>query len=181
MLSQIEIALEIASNAHEGQMYGDSKVPYMYHLQMVYGVAVARNAPADMDSTQQYHTIPKLNTLLSVALLHDVLEDTLLTADDLSMMGVWDNIVEALVILNKNNFETYKKYMIACRSHPVAKEIKICDTISNLSMSTMEGRTGRIKKYSSQLNILMKEEFPSKIRKKNVFEGYLGEDYYVGE
>lgn len=185
MNTQLGIAIEIALSAHEGQRYGETNFPYAYHLNQVHTVCVARNAPKDMDPGQAFSDLPYMDTLLAVCFLHDVLEDTELTEEDLESMGVMPHVVEALVILDKNRAESYRKYIESCRNHPVAREVKICDTIANLTNSVMSGNSKRIKKYSNQLSMLEREAsvLENKARKKTTrsdkFKGYVGEQYNV--
>jgi len=63
----IEKARDFAIKAHWGQMYGDK--PYIYHLDDVYSICKRHNLPQEV---------------LVAAYLHDVVEDTPTTAQDIA-------------------------------------------------------------------------------------------------
>ncbi|MDU5129714.1 HD domain-containing protein, partial [Atopobium minutum] len=79
MQSQVELSLSIATKAHAGQFDKAGK-PYIEHPKRV-----AANCATD--------------TQKAAALLHDVIEDTPVTADDLLSQGINKRIVDIVCSL----------------------------------------------------------------------------------
>jgi hypothetical protein len=134
-------AKRFADKAHGAQMYG--KFPYTYHLGGVASL-VAGRMKGD----------PMASTYIAVAWLHDVLEDTTVTFDELSKeFGV--AIAYSVLKLTKHEEIGYDHYLTDIIGHPIAREVKICDTLFNLTESFKDGNTKGILKYPRQLDILV--------------------------
>ena len=88
-----------------------------------------------------YHVAEQMTSEDSViaALLHDVLEDTDLTADDLRARGVPENVVSSLLILNHHEGVPYMDYIRKIKCDPIAREVKIADIRHNLDASRLVG------------------------------------------
>jgi|GEM_PF-1177910 len=67
------------------------------------------------------------------AWLHDVLEETELTADDLLDAGVLPDIVEIVEVLTRDEEATSSKYFERIRQNPIALAIKSADIDDNLA------------------------------------------------
>jgi len=87
----------------------------------------------------------------SVALLHDVIEDSDLTATDLLSAGIPQNIVEAVQSLTKQNGETYEMFIQRILDNKLASKVKkadIEDNINILRLKTLSDTDlNRLKKY----------------------------------
>ncbi|MGI6017602.1 MAG: GTP pyrophosphokinase [Marvinbryantia sp.] len=72
-----------------------------------------------------------------VAILHDVLEDSDTTAEDLLKSGFPCEIVEAVKVLTykKTDPGTYEEYIARVAENPMAREVKICDIRHNMDLS----------------------------------------------
>jgi (p)ppGpp synthase/HD superfamily hydrolase len=127
--------LDIAIKAHAGQYRRDGVTSYIYH---VYEVAKRVNK-FDEDH-------------ICVALLHDVIEDSDITADDLLKEGVPEHIVAAVSLLTKYVGTTYKKYLIEVKANELARRVKIADMLSNLADDPTDNQ---IKKYAKGLDFLV--------------------------
>lgn len=116
----IEKAIEIAFEAHKGQKDLDG-LPVVLHP-----FAVASNC-----------TQPKE---IIVALLHDVVEDSSFTFDDLHNVGIPDDIIQTLRLLTHDKSETYEEYLqrIKASGDEVALHVKLNDLRHNLN----RGRRG---------------------------------------
>lgn len=134
-----EIARILAARKHAGQMYGDKL--YMYHLMAVVE-SVARK--------WGWHN----KDLLAIAVLHDILEDTDLTFEEL-VEAVGKDIARCVEALSKREGEDYHDYIARVKEHHYAKEVKIHDTLCNLTESIMADSKNRVKKYSNQLQLLV--------------------------
>ena len=104
---QLERAFTIALKAHERQV-DKAGQPYLTHLVRV--MLRVDDGPARV-----------------VALLHDLLEDTNWTAEDLLREGFDPAIVEAVVALTRREDETYMQYIERLMPHPLAVRVKLAD------------------------------------------------------
>lgn len=149
-------ALEYAVQQHGDQMYGDA--PYEKHL-----VSVATLA------ARQYHTVTGRNPIAyagftieqvaDVAALHDVLEDTAATYDDLRMRFGATVAVAVLALTKPKHDYDYSTYIAQVRANPLALLVKQADTLCNLAASVADGAAGakRVAKYSKQIALLCAE------------------------
>jgi len=109
----IELAKRIASKAHAGQMRKDGVTPYIAHPE-----TVAAAVPDEFKP---------------IAWLHDVLEDTELTDEDLREQGIPDAVIEAVQALTKVDGESYEQYLDRVVANPAAARVKKADIAHNLS------------------------------------------------
>lgn len=135
-----EKAHNLANLHHKGQMYGDK--PYIYHLNAVVQSIERKWGTHNKD-------------LLAIAVLHDILEDTDCTEQELIDV-VGKDITKCVVALTKRDGEDYDKYIYRVKEFHYSKEVKIHDTLCNLTESIMADSAYRVKKYSNQLNLLVK-------------------------
>ena len=70
--------------------------------------------------------------LKTIAILHDVLEDSELTSTDLLIKGFEPAIVEALIALTRKENEDYFDFVLRCKKNKLATIIKIADLSDNL-------------------------------------------------
>lgn len=135
-----ERAVEIARCAHEGQKDKGGN-PYIQHP-----LAVA----------QSVDTIE----LKIVAVLHDVLEDSSVTADELRKEGFPEELVEAVRVLthNKTDPMSYEEYIRMVRKNSIARLVKIADITHNLDLTRIPAPTEydhqRCEKYRRALAYL---------------------------
>lgn len=97
---------------------------YINHL-----TRVASNLKGDKDKT--------------IALLHDVIEDTDLTKDDLIGIGFSKEIVDAVVILSRKDNETYAEFInrIADSKNSSAIKVKLADLEDNMELNRISKPT----------------------------------------
>jgi (p)ppGpp synthase/HD superfamily hydrolase len=88
----------------------------------------------------------------AAAWLHDLLEDTPTTADDLLAAGLSPAVVEAVVALTHARNEPYTAYILRVRANPIARKVKIADMLDNLSGDPTERQ---ILKYEKGLKLLL--------------------------
>jgi (p)ppGpp synthase/HD superfamily hydrolase len=124
---QIELAKKIATIAHSGQFRKGTHDPYIFHPFAVADRVRARGGD---------------DVAVAAAYLHDVIEDTPVTSDDLLSMGVSKDIVDAVLeltdVFTHESFPLLKrsirKHLEAMRLSKVsdrAKLVKICDIEDN--------------------------------------------------
>lgn len=126
--------------AHEGQCYG--KHPYTTHLWQV--------------QEKVYELFGADKCTKRVALLHDVLEDTEYTEQDLLDMGIIKVIVDAVVLCTKTEDVGYTKYLRKISRNELAFKVKVADTYCNMTESIKEGNIKRVRKYGMQIEKLYK-------------------------
>ena len=128
------IAENLARTAHQGQFRRDGTMPYITHPQKV----------AERVSGDDFAE--------AAAWLHDVLEDTTTTIEDLHAAGIPEEVTEVVSLLTKKEGVEYEQYLAAIAVHPIARRVKIADMITNLSDDPSDKQ---IVKYAKGLLVLM--------------------------
>ena len=123
---------------HRGQEYRDGQ-PYVHHCQRV--------------AAPFYEN----DVLYAAAILHDVLEDTDATLRDVQKrFGV--NVSEIVLVLTRNEQETYAEYIERVKLHSDARKIKLMDLGDNLAHclrpDELECRRGLIDRYTKAIREL---------------------------
>ena len=140
--SLIRKALDICYDAHEGQM-DSGGTPYVFHP-----VHLAEQ----MDSEEEICT----------ALLHDVLEDSDYSGDDLRRSGFPDQVVDTVELLTRRPGTPYMDYIYSLKGHELACKIKRADLIHNCELSRLNEITEidlkRREKYQKALLFLMEDQ-----------------------
>ncbi len=132
-------AMIIAYNAHQNQ-FDKANIPYIYH---------------------PIHIAEQMDTELEciVALLHDVVEDTDITLNDLEKEFPQE-VIDLLKILTHDKKIDYIEYIKKVKTNPIATKIKIADLKHNSDITRLENITTtdlkRIEKYKKALEILGK-------------------------
>jgi (p)ppGpp synthase/HD superfamily hydrolase len=97
----------------------------------------------------------------SAALLHDVIEDSDITAEQLLAEGIPVEVVEAIQYLSRNENEDYQEFVARTKKNKLAATIKIADIEDNIDVlrltSLDENDLARIKKYHSAWRLLKEE------------------------
>ena len=133
-------AINIAYNAHMGQIdkFG---IPYIFH---------PMHLAEQMDSEEE----------CIVAILHDVVEDTEITFDQLEE-DFSETVIEALKLLTHDKSVPYNDYIKNLKNNHIAKKVKLADLKHNSDTSRLEHITQkdiiRLKKYKNALKILLEE------------------------
>ncbi|MCG7550898.1 hypothetical protein [Pseudoalteromonas sp. Of7M-16] len=139
------MAYLIASYAHKDQKYGEQD--YIVHVNMV------RNKTHELFACGDYKRDFMLDDL---ACLHDVIEDTELTIEDIrAKIGhkpyPVEQLIKALEAITKQDQESREDYIARCVENPLARKVKIADTLSNLECSIKSNNQRRISKYTNQI------------------------------
>jgi (p)ppGpp synthase/HD superfamily hydrolase len=112
--AQPALADEIATRAHAGVLDKIGE-PYIQH---------PRRVAASFDPITQ----PVEHC---AGLLHDVIEDTDLTADDLLAAGVDPAVVDVVVLMTRREDVADETYYAGIRQHPAALAVKLADIDDN--------------------------------------------------
>ena len=130
-------AIKVAYEAHKDQ-YDKAGVPYINH---------PLHLAESMDD--EYTTI--------AALLHDVVEDTDITLDDLTKEFPKE-VIDALKLLTHHKGVPYMDYVAKIKTNDIAKAVKIADLKHNSDLTRLDNITDkdleRIKKYQEALELL---------------------------
>jgi len=78
-----------------------------------------------------------------VALLHDVIEDTEYTIEDLQKAGFTQNVISAIALMTHNPQMPYMEYVRAIKSNPIARAVKLADLRHNSDMTRLDIITQR--------------------------------------
>lgn len=135
-------AMTIAYDAHHGQK-DRSGVPYIFHP--------ARVAASFTNEAEA-----------CVAWLHDVVEDTDLTIQDIRLAGFGTVICESLQLLTHDKSVPYMDYVRQIKKSPIAKAVKMADLRDNMDTSRLididEAAEKRLKKYHEAYLILSTDD-----------------------
>ncbi len=93
-----------------------------------------------------------------IGLLHDVVEDTPVTFDDLRAMGFTERIVNSIRLVTKTENYVYEEYLSEIRKDEGARNVKMADLRHNMDLSRIPSPTEkdmeRIEKYKKSLAFL---------------------------
>ena len=93
-----------------------------------------------------------------VALLHDVVEDTNTTFEDLEKQGFDEEIISALKLLTHNDDTPYMDYVAEIKNNKIATAVKLADLKHNSDLSRLdtvdEKALKRKEKYEKAIKIL---------------------------
>lgn len=94
-----------------------------------------------------------------VALLHDVVEDTSITLDDLRAEGFSCQVIEALVLLTHDKAVPYMDYISKISANPLARQVKLADLRHNSDPTRLDRvDRDRLDKYRQAIKILESSE-----------------------
>ena len=131
-------AMKLCFKAHKDQV-DKSGMPYVFHP---FHVAE--------QMTDEVTTI--------VALLHDVVEDTDYTLEDIAAEGFGKDILEAVALMTHEDDIPYLDYVAKLKENPIARAVKLADLAHNSDLSRIgeidEETKRRLEKYKKAKDIL---------------------------
>lgn len=140
-MATIERALQIAAKAHEGQKDKEG-LPYVLHPLRVMMAVEGEEAQV-------------------VAVLHDVVEDTPVTLDDLRQAGFSEAVLAAVQCVTHHKDEPYADYVVRCKGNEVARRVKLADLGDNsrldrtiLRPQRLQQDLARIRRYALSYKFL---------------------------
>lgn len=136
----LERAVEIAVQAHHGQV-GKDGLPYVLHPLRIM---------TRMETVEEQ----------IVAALHDVVEDSEITIEDLRREGFSEYALEAITLLTHDKEKVpYDDYVRRIKPHALARKVKLGDLEDNSNLRRLarveEKDLERVKKYHRAWQILM--------------------------
>ncbi len=134
-------AMRLAYEAHKEQ-FDKGGVPYIFH---------------------PYHIAEQLDEEydVCVALLHDVVEDTEVTLEELETAGFPKEVVEAVGLMTRDKETNYLDYVRRLKSNPIAKKVKLLDLAHNTDPTRLvedkEKSASLLDRYAKAKAILLDE------------------------
>jgi len=118
-MTLLEKAIEIALRAHTGQKGKDGS-PYVLHpLRLMTRMGTDDERMA--------------------AVLHDVVEDSEVTLEELRAAGFPGGVLEAVKLLTHEKGLSYEDYVERLKAHPVARRVKLADLEDNSDIRRLSG------------------------------------------
>jgi (p)ppGpp synthase/HD superfamily hydrolase len=138
-MSTLERAIELAARAHAGQV-DKAGQPYVLHpLRLMLGVRTPHERMA--------------------AVLHDIVEDTDVTFEDLAAEGFPAEVVAAVRALTKTDGEKRVDAAKRAAADPIARVVKLADVADNMDLSRIAEPTqkdfDRLEEYEQVRAILL--------------------------
>lgn len=128
----LERAIRLATKAHKGQVdrFGQ---PYILHVLRV--ITHARDPEERL-----------------LAALHDVLERSTITVDELREKGFPESVLTALVHISRDPQEDYEAYIDRVARNPLAVRVKVIDLADKMDLRDVgELSVADVKRYNKQL------------------------------
>lgn len=130
-MSTLEKAIAIAAEAHEGQTDKAGMAYILHPLRVML-----------MLETEAERI---------VGVLHDVVEDTPITFDDLRAADFKDEILAALDSVTRRDDEEYEAFVLRAGENPIGRRVKLADLKDNSDLSRIASPTekdyARLEKY----------------------------------
>ena len=137
-MSTLEKAIALAATQHAGQLDKGGQ-PYILH---------------PLRLMLQFSN----PTLQIIAVLHDILEDTATTAEDLKELSFSAEIIKAIQALTKQTRESRLEAAKRTALNPLATQVKYVDVLDNMNLSRIKNPTARdfarLEEYKEVLEIL---------------------------
>lgn len=135
---QLSKAIYLANKYHKGQV-DKSGLPYILH---------------------PLHVMNNVDGIEAkiVAVLHDILEDTILAEPDLIINGFDLKIIDAVIAITKIKGETYSDYLARVKNNELARIVKLADLTHNMDITRLHNPTEkdykRVEKYKKAYEYL---------------------------
>ena len=96
------------------------------------------------------------------AVLHDILEDTPTTIEELKVLGFDQNVIDAIIAVTKVNGENRFQAVQRTIKNPIACEVKLADLSDNMDLSRLPEITAKdLKRYKQyqKIEAILKEAY----------------------
>lgn len=144
-------AWNFASKTHNGQKLPASDIPYINHLGLVAMEAMAAVAN---------ETVEHPDLLVLSALLHDAIEDTPATYEDIKT-EFGPHIADGVLALTKNTELPSKREQMEDSLHRIRQQpkeiwmVKLCDRITNLQTPPSHWNKEKIAAYQTEARLIL--------------------------
>lgn len=144
-MSTLADAIRLAVEKHAGQTEKPGGTPYVLHPLRV------MERVTDPDAK-------------IVAVLHDVVEDTGTTPDDLRRLGFAERVVQGVLAVSRRAGETYADFVVRAKADPIGRMVKLADLEDNFNLprallraDRIESDLARLRKYALSYKFLTDE------------------------
>lgn len=141
-MTLLERAIVIAMESHQGQIDKAGKAYILHPLRVM--------------------LVMKTEEEMIVAVLHDAVEDSNVTLEDLKFQGFPEDVLGAIACITKKSGEPYYDYIQRIKKNPLAFRVKIADLRDNMNLQRIPNPKpedfDRVEKYKKALAILQDEE-----------------------
>ncbi len=120
-MANLARAIAIAAQAHQNQK-DKSGEPYILHP-----IRVMLRMRSEVDMT--------------VAILHDVIEDTEWTIEQLRAEGFSEEVLQAVACLTHQENESYGEFLARIESNAIARRVKLADLEDNMDVRRLNALT----------------------------------------
>lgn len=146
MLNTVEGAVLLATRAHDGQV-DKQGIPYILH-------------PLRVGASLWEFGVD----YVIAGILHDVVEDTPHTLDDLTTLGATPEVVSAVAAVTRvDKWQPYVEFLAQATADPIGGWVKasdVCDNLKRISgIPDRETRKRLLRKYSEAEEILAEQGF----------------------
>jgi (p)ppGpp synthase/HD superfamily hydrolase len=139
-MATLERAIELAVTHHRGQR-DKAGLPYILHPLRV--MLACQGEEAQM-----------------VAVMHDLLEDTPLTQEDLRREGFSAAVIEGVLSVTRQEQESYEEFVLRAKAHPLGRAVKLADLEDNMDVRRLAALTDkdltRLQRYRESWQLLLK-------------------------
>lgn len=140
MKNMLALAISVAADAHVKQTDEGGNAYILHPLRMM-----MRLRTSDEE-------------LMSIAVLHDTVEDSDVTIDSLWELGFSKRVLDAVECLTKKNGENYDDFIVRCATNLDATIVKLEDLRDNSDITRLKGLsdkdTARLAKYNRAYTFL---------------------------
>lgn len=144
--------IHLITEHHAGQVDKGGE-PYIFHLFAVEGLLLEEDFEIRI-----------------IALLHDIVEDTEVTMENLQEWGYPSRVLEAVYALTKKEGQSQEEYLANILLNFDAVKVKIADLKHNMDLTRLSSITDkdleRVKKYHNMYNIL--NDYYTTMKKINI-------------
>jgi|SRR5690625_346001 len=138
-MATLERAIEIAAKAHAGQTDKAGEAYILHPLRVMLSLTTENERIAGV--------------------LHDVLEDTNVTLEQLKLEGFANEVLVALVALTKEKGESRMQAAARAKKDPIARAVKLADNKDNSNISRIKSPTeknfARLEEYRAVRELLL--------------------------
>ena len=139
-MATLERAIEIAANAHAGQVDKAGESYILHPLRVMLRVTSSEERMA--------------------AVLHDVVEDTSVTLQGLVAEGFPSDVISAIEALTKRPGESRMQAAERAAANAIARQVKLADNAENMDLSRISNPTerdyARLEEYKAVRELLLK-------------------------
>ena len=121
-MNLLSTAIILATQAHDGQVNKKCGEQYIMHPLRV--------------MSKMKDDISRI-----VAVLHDVIEDTKISKEDLEEAGFPQEVIEAVVCLTRQKNEDYFDFIRRCKKNNIARFVKLADLEDNMDLGRIPNPT----------------------------------------